>query len=367
MTTSPAMPTGLDRLALIAAARRAVLDGTPRHTPPLAPWIERSWLRCLASGQHPEQRLGCTPIPAHTLAQVQEAHRDLREAARPVLEALGRAMTHSRYFAILTNAQGVVVDVNGAFDPRDPRAHLITRIGADLSEASLGTSAISAALIEQQPVWLHRGEHFFAMNAGYSCAGAPVAGPDGHCIGMLDLTGIDTAERPELRHLVARSARSIENALVLRQPHQLLLRLNWPGQPLGDEADGLLALDGDGRIGAANPAARAMIPALSPGQPALHASEVFALPYATLFDACASGQPLEVPLWSGLRLRALAQRPGQPLAAHPPRPASHSRPLRDVELALIRQAVAEAQGNIQQAARRLGISRATIYRKLGHK
>ena len=32
---------------------------------------------------------------------------------------------------------------------------------------------------------------------------------------MLDLTGIDAAERPELKHLVAQSARSIENALTL--------------------------------------------------------------------------------------------------------------------------------------------------------
>jgi hypothetical protein len=36
---------------------------------------------------------------------------------------------------------------------------------------------------------------------------------------MLDLTGIETAERPELKHLVAQSARSIENALALSRPH----------------------------------------------------------------------------------------------------------------------------------------------------
>jgi sigma-54 dependent transcriptional regulator, acetoin dehydrogenase operon transcriptional activator AcoR len=42
-------------------------------------------------------------------------------------------------------------------------------------------------------------------------------------------------------------------------------------------------------------------------------------------------------------------------------------PLRDVEIALIRTAVAEAGGNVMQAAQALGISRATIYRRIGRK
>ena len=40
-------------------------------------------------------------------------------------------------------------------------------------------------------------------------------------------------------------------------------------------------------------------------------------------------------------------------------------PLREVETSLIRKAVEEARGNVAQAARALGISRATVYRKLG--
>jgi transcriptional regulator of acetoin/glycerol metabolism len=35
-----------------------------------------------------------------------------------------------------------------------------------------------------------------------------------------------------------------------------------------------------------------------------------------------------------------------------------------VETALIRKAVADARGNVAEAARTLGISRATVYRKL---
>ena len=76
--------------------------------------------------------------------------------------------------------------------------------------------------------------------------------------------------------------------------------------------------------------------------------------------------PLEVPLWSGLTLQVLPQLPGH---AQVPRPAAgDSRlPLKDLETELIRQAVQDARGNVMAAARRLGISRATVYRKLGQR
>jgi sigma-54 dependent transcriptional regulator, acetoin dehydrogenase operon transcriptional activator AcoR len=361
MSGSLLPPTG-DRLALIDFARRSVLHGAGSAQSAVDSWIERSWRRCLAAGSRPEQRVGFDMISAQARRRVLDANQPLVRAARPVLDRLSRALASTRYFAILTDGHGVVIDAHGPIDHDDPRAELITRIGVDLSERSVGTTAIGAALSELQPVWLHRGEHFFNDTSVYSCAGAPLFGPDGRCIGMLDLTGINAAERPELKHLVAQSARSIENALVLALPHALLLRLNWPGRLLGGDDDGLVCLDADGWVKGSNDAARQMVPQLAAGR--VHCSELFAQPWQPLFDAVHQSTPhgpVEVPLWSGLRLLALPQLPGQ--AATPVAPRV---PLRDVEISLIRKAVADANGNVQQAANALGISRATVYRKLGN-
>lgn len=377
----PLLPAEL-RLQQIDHARRAVMvegralaDLLPEAGAERA-WIERSWRRCLARGQRPEQPVDFEPVSAQAMRRGRDASHALVQAARPVLDRLGRAIANTRYFAILTDADGVVVDVDGPIDRSDRRAALITRIGVDLSEARVGTTAIGAVLAEQQPVWLHRGEHFFDDTSVYSCAGAPLFGPDGRCVGMLDLTGIEAAERPELKHLVAQSARSIENALTLARPYSLLVRLNWPGRLLGDETDGLVCLDGDGWVTGANALAREMVSQLAaPAGPGpLHGSDLFALPWEMLFDAARApgshgprdAAPLEVPLWSGLRLHAQTRLRGtEPLVA-PAAPAAADRlPLKDVEIALIRQAVDEARGNVMQAARALGISRATVYRKLG--
>ncbi|MBC5784809.1 histidine kinase [Ramlibacter sp. USB13] len=367
----PVTGAAQDRLAQIERARRAVMEEGRSMTDVLVhgwfegAWIERSWRRCLGEGRRPHDPVAFDVVPEQHMRRVAEANRTLVAAARPVLEQLGRAIASTRYFAILTNEEGVVVDAHGPIDRRDPRASVITRVGVDLSERSVGTTAIGAALAELQPVWLHRGEHFFSDTGCYSCAGAPLFGPDGACVGMLDLTGIDAAERPELKHLVAQSARSIENALALSRPHRLVLRLNWPGRLLGDDDDGLICLDEEGWVAGSNGAARQMVAALAATPPApVHCSELFAQPWEPLFDRARHPEqpPVEVPLWSGLRLACLPQSAGDARSG-----ANTRLPLRDVEIALIRKAVSDARGNVMEAARTLGISRATVYRKLAQK
>jgi sigma-54 dependent transcriptional regulator, acetoin dehydrogenase operon transcriptional activator AcoR len=396
---SPVLNQPLGRLAQIDAARQAAIyQGMPLSSGSVQPWISRSWARCLASGQRPEQTVGFDAVPSQALGRIEEANHSLLAAAQPTLARLGRAIADTRYFAILTDARGVVVDVHGPVDRQDARAQAIARLGVDLSEQRIGTSAISAALTELHPVWLHRGEHFFNQTSAYSCAGAPLFGPDGECVGMLDLTGIDAQERPELKHLVAQSARSIENSLTLARQYSLLVRVNWPGRALGDETDGLICLDADGWVAGANPTARNMVsqlgqvrhanhandPATNPSTAPLrlHCSDLFAVPFEMLFDQAQADETparntraaMEVPLWSGLHVNAVTVRRTPTL--HPIR-ASIQRPtsapatpgplLRDTQAALIRTAVAQARGNIMQAAKALGISRSTVYRKITDK
>jgi len=364
--TMPAVPPEGERLARIERARREILsDGAVAPTDWVEPWIDRSWRRCLARGFQPSQRLSFDAVSSAEARRALEASQPLLKAAAPVIRSLARAMADTRYFAVLTDAQGVVIDVNGPIDHQNPQASAIARVGVNLSEAAVGTTAIGATLTELQPVWLHRGEHFFNDTTIYSCAGAPLFGPNGRCVGMLDLTGIDVPERPALKHLVTQSARSIENALTLAQPHRLLLRISWPGAGLGEESDGLLGVDGEGNITAVNRAAANML-ALHPGNWWPHASDVFAVPVESLFDLARIQRPTELPLWSGLRLQVLASSNQKGMEASRSR-AAPALPLKDVETALIRKAVDDARGNVMEAARTLGISRATVYRKLMRK
>lgn len=362
--------TSNQRLDLIERARRTLLNPgeSTRSAPWLSPSIERSWQRCLAMGYEPDRPVTFKAVSTADTHEALEASHPLLVAAAPVIRTLSRAMVNTRYFAILTDARGTVIDVNGPVDRLDPRASAIARIGVDLSEAAVGTTAIGTTLAEQQSVWLHRGEHFFEDTSIFSCAGAPIWGPDGLCVGMLDLTGLGVPEHPALKHLVTQSARSIENALTLARPHRLVLRLNWPGRVLGDDNDGLACVDGDGFISGMNRTATEMLGVDTRFGP-VHSSSVFAVPEQQLFDAATPSRgAVEIPLWSGLRLQVLAQTSqGSDGPTASSARVSHGVPLKDMETALIRKAVQDARGNVMEAARALGISRATVYRKLTRK
>ncbi|MDO5623757.1 MAG: helix-turn-helix domain-containing protein [Pseudomonadota bacterium] len=344
------------RLRQIQQARQAVLsDGAPAAALADRAWVEQSWRRCLARGQRPEAEVQFNPVPRGAGRRAQEAHHGLLTAAAPELQRLARTVAPIGYFALLTDAAGCVLDVAGAIDAGDRHASAIARVGVDLSEPGIGTSAIGAALSEQRPVWLHRGEHFFEQTSVYSCAGAPLLGPTGECVGMIDLTGIHAAERPELQHLLARSARAVEDALLRASAHALCLRLAWPHAPSGEGARALVCLDEGGTITGCNTPARLMLPglrALAHGP--LHASDVFALPWASLFDLARQHAAALVPLCSGLHVQARAHRSDsatQPL-------------LKTLQAGLIQQTLRQSGGNVSEAARLLGVSRATLYRRL---
>ena len=143
-------PSSHHRQALIQRARQSVLLGAGGEAS-LEPWITRSWQRCLAAGLHPGHKVVFNPISGQALRQLADESHALVQAARPVLDQLTRAIAGMRYFAMLTNARGVVIDVQGAVDRHDPRSQLIGRVGVDLSEAAVGTTAIGAALTELTP------------------------------------------------------------------------------------------------------------------------------------------------------------------------------------------------------------------------
>lgn len=350
-----------DRLTLLEQARQAVLFNGETVSPSLPEWISHSWRRCLDNGLHPDYSVEFDAVSAAHIVRTLEQQRDFVQAAQPEIERLCRAIAGTSFFALLTDAQGMVLDVGGSINRHDKRVDAIARVGVDLSEQSVGTTAISAALTELRPVWLHRGEHFFRDTSVYSCAGAPVWGPHGECVGMLDLTGINAPERPELMHLAALSARTIGNALLLRQAHDLLLRLNWPGRLMGDDNDGLVLLSSEGEVLGANIAAREMLNLFPQSGKPLHASDVFALPWTLLFDAAAQDHFVDVPLWSGLHLQA------RTFVQHNCEQApnfSTTGSLQQLQSAMIRKAIDLSRGNVAQAAKTLGISRATLYRKL---
>ncbi len=261
-----------------------------------------SWQRCLGQGRGATDQVEFDAVDRVALARLLDTQRTLLEAARPELHALARAVSDAGYAVLLTDAQGRALAVEGSTDRRSAPLRQAFRPGVDLSEAMIGTNAMSSAIREQRVVRVLGPEHFFADNQIFHCCAAPVFDPQGRVIGAVDISRDMPGLVAGAQALTQRCARRIERKLFEALPSFVRLRLET--QDPSDEA--WLAFNRDGGLVAANFAARHLIdvPFVSL---ALGFSDLFDGRFDTLATAAsqASGE-LSLRLRGGVQLRAHA-------------------------------------------------------------
>ena len=74
------------RHSLLVQARQLLLEADSSHAlipSGLAPWLWRSWQRCLMQGRHPAERVEFEAVGPHALHRAQEQQHALLQAARP--------------------------------------------------------------------------------------------------------------------------------------------------------------------------------------------------------------------------------------------------------------------------------------------
>jgi transcriptional regulator of acetoin/glycerol metabolism len=169
------------------------------------------------------------------------------------------------YVLLFTSPQGVVVDVRGDTNRADQFVYWGVWKGGVWAEDVEGTNGIGTCIVEQRPVTVHRTQHFRSRNRSLSCCGAPVFGPDGELVAVLDVSSIDP-QVSEHSHGLAlsvtmNSARVIEERL-FRQTFRrawILMIMPAPGaEPF------MLAVDADQRIVGADRSARSLLGIDSP-------------------------------------------------------------------------------------------------------
>lgn len=261
-------------------------------------------------------------LTASELAMARERTGALLPTAGPHLDRLFQTVGALGACIVLADAEGVALDRRG--NPGDDgdfdAAGLWT--GTAWSEACAGTNGIGTCLVEGRQVTIHRDQHFLARNIGLSCSSAPVFGPDGELIAVID---VSTA-RPDLPEAVSGligatvgdAARRVEADLFGQQFRTARLVL-VPGTDRGSGA--VLAVDTHDLVIGATRAARQHL-GLS--------GDLFASP------------------------RPLSDVLGQ----------DGTDGFDDAERAVIARALARTSGNVSAAARALGLSRATLHRKL---
>ena len=222
---------------------------------------------------------------------------------------------------MLSDNEGVILEARSNAGDRAIFDEVGLTPGGVWSESLEGTNGIGTCLVEGRPVTIHRDEHFASRNIGISCMDAPVRDAAGQLVGALDISNCREDHTAAMGALVQKivqdAARRIESGVFRRhfEGHRII-DANLPG---GDAA--LLAVDRDDLVVGATHAARHRF---------------------SLTDACLTGCRTAQEILGG----------------------EEAVSFRDSERAVLRRALAQADGNATRAAKALGIGRATLYRRM---
>lgn len=284
--------------------------------------VAASWCRSgIKHGLAPGDLNAPSIVSGAELTSRRQRHDMLLDVASPLLDQLFQTVSTTGCAVMLTDADGVILDARAQDGDRDMFDAAGLTPGGMWGEDTEGTNGIGTCLVEGRAVTIHRDEHFASRNVGISCMDAPIYDVQGQIAGALDVSSCrddhSAAVAALMQKIVQDAARRIERAVFYR--HFKGRRIIDANEPGGDAA--LIAVDRDDLMIGATRAARMRF---------------------RLTDDCLRGN------------RSAADLLGE--AGEASFAAS--------ERATLRRALAAASGNATAAAKALGISRATLYRRM---
>ena len=302
-----------------ARVEAAIASGQAARSALVASWRRSSRLHHLdPAGHRPPTRL--TDAELH---RARERIAPLLAAAQPAMDRLYQAVGAAGCCVLLADGEGVPVDRRGTLADDATFQSWGLWTGAVWSEELEGTNGIGTCLVEQRALTIDRDQHFFTRNTLLSCTAVPIHDEHGRLAGVLDVSSCRADRTDAFSNLIAlaagEAARRIESDLFRRAfAHaRIVLTPATEGQP-----GGLVAVDADDLVIGATRSARVGL-GIAPGRP------LQPVPAADLLG----GEPAHDHLASGQR-------------------------------AVLQRALLRAGGNVSAAAKALGVSRATLHRKL---
>ena len=230
----------------------------------LAPSIAESWARCLAAGLDPHRPPPPAMGDAAALHDLRARYGLLRRLGLAEMESLNQQIAGSHFMVALAAPDGMLLETIADNSFQETARASSIRPGMLWGEALRGTNALGTAAFTGKPVMVRGGEHFFPQYGALTCVAAPIFDGAGDVVGILDASSDCHARQRHTSALVGMAATQIGNGL-LRERHRdhLLIAFHSRAEFLDTLSAGLLAVDRDGRVLAANARARFLLQSTS--------------------------------------------------------------------------------------------------------
>jgi len=288
--------------------------------------VQASWRRSMSLyGLDPEGRAAPETLTEIQLREARQAMEPMTRAAQGVLDRLFLAVGDTGCCVLLTDANGIPTDRRGSVSDDEAFHAWGLWPGAIWSEAVEGTNGIGTCLAEGRALTIHRDQHFHTRNTGLSCSTAPIFDHRGRLAGALDVSSARADVTEGFIGLISTAVADAARAIEAQH-----FRLAFP------EARIVLAGEGE--------RAAAALLAVDRHDLVVGATRAARLALGITDD------------------RIAAQLPASDLLS--PTTNDVAADLIDAERGAVRRALARNDGNVSAAARALGVSRATLHRKL---
>jgi sigma-54 dependent transcriptional regulator, acetoin dehydrogenase operon transcriptional activator AcoR len=391
------------RAGRIELARQRFFEDGQAPTGVVAEAVFESWSRCLRLHGSPSEEATFEPVTESRAQLALQKNRLLRQAWMDELPRLESILGTTSCAAMLTDATGVLIGSSCVGRSHEQLMPVATRLGVNLSEDAVGTTAPGVVARTGKAVCVLGGEHFFDSVRAMHCAAAPIRDIRGRLAGVLDISSEHIPFEFDAAAVAGLYAGAIENRLLVAQSGEhLVIRFQLAPELLDSAMVGLVGLDTNGQVAWENGVARSLLGAapVSGGQGLPVPEDRLGRAWVALASLPADGAaPLALPnglrVWARAEMRApdgrrrlvssadlgidvRVQAPActsadpvdvrsaaPPIVATAPAAEQVATPrLRESELELVQRTLHECGGNVSAAAARLGVSRGLIYRRL---
>jgi transcriptional regulator of acetoin/glycerol metabolism len=322
----------------------------------------------------PGATVGPRILTVPELRDVQQREETVLRASGQCLSRLHETVREADYCVMLTDAQGVTIDYRVDRDRRHEFKRAGLYLGSCWSEREEGTCGVASVLLDAEAITVHKTDHFRAAFTTLTCSASPIFGVQGELIGVLDASAVRSPEEREsqrlVNHIVRQSALLIEDGFFLNATTQCWVLLAHRNRHYVEaQPEILIAFDARGFAIAANRRAKECVPGLN--QMPCHVSELFDIRAERLLDARPGRDLISFRLiGSGAPLHARVRPPVARAARNAPKLQTKEAPQPSlsedeaVECTRIIAAMTDAKWRPVLAAQTLGISRATLYRRI---
>ena len=199
--------------------------------------VRESWQRSISLRLDPLTAQAAPTLSTDELDGLRA--RNPLAAVLPVINTL--LVRHAAEFGLIVavadeSGRLLWIDGDSAVRTRAEDMHFV--VGADWSEARVGTSAPGTALALDHGIQIQRAEHFSQLAHPFSCTAVPIHDPvTGAVLGVIDITGGDAAVAPQTLPLVEAAVAAVEAELRIQS---LSAPRPAPARPSGFTSPGIL-------------------------------------------------------------------------------------------------------------------------------